>query len=138
MHVSRMEALAAYLEVMPKHRFDLRGWFHWGKRKTAQNGSPRTYAECGTAACIGGYAALLADPSSVLGQTSFAPMNVHRVFTTAQDWLDLSYGEATYLFNGRWWKHGADPTKPSPTPQQAAAAIRAMVRKHRRATAERL
>lgn len=100
-HKRRIRKLAAYLRenVTPEH-FDITSW--WRDHRTGWpicpedlTGSPRKVAEklvkdCGTAACVAGWAALVF-PNDI-------PPNTYNIAERAANFLGLSYAARKALF----------------------------------------
>lgn len=129
MHVHRMLALAAYIETLPKRKFDMTNYLTWDHDKLHNNvwlmarntHLVEKFEECGTAGCIAGWATVLA------GQMSGT------FHDTAAEWLGLTEEQSEELFMGHW-PGGRDDAdlNPKATPKQAAKAIRRMVREYER------
>jgi hypothetical protein len=83
MNIQNMQKLIAQLERLPDKQFDM---------EEAIAHKP----ECGTVACIAGWASLLNGGPQVAQGGETWPL------TWARDWLDLTSRQATRLFFGEW------------------------------------
>lgn len=113
MNRPRLQILADHLRSLPDERFDMANWFS----KEGENDTLRALAspgafvhECGTAACVAGWAVAL-----------FSPRGANWCDDTARDELDLSARQAAALFEPHNFEDGRY------TRTDAIAAIQSML-----------
>jgi len=126
MNVANMTALATLLDTLPDAKFNMTGWVMWLGGVDMKSTDFHHVGECGTTACIAGWAFHLAHPDTdkkkdILASGVWLDQEANR-------WLDLSHSEKLWLFYGSW----SDTKDPHTnvglgTPQEAAAAVRAMI-----------
>ena len=127
MNVANMTALAALLDTVNPAKFSMHTWVGW-MGGVEMNGREEHHnaGECGTTACIAGWAFVLQYPNKDHRQQVL----LHSwVDDEAQLYLDLTHEEKNYLFMGKWssTRHPKNPDVGTGTPQEAAAAVRAMI-----------
>lgn len=122
MNKKRMEKVAAFLEELPRERFDqdyvargpLRGW-----ETIVPNNMRELGEDCGTAGCIAGW-------TCVVAKIHCEP---YEALDSAKVWLGLDDTTAEWLFRSAG--HGLSLSwcdgKTNPTPKQAAKAIRSLL-----------
>jgi len=126
MNKQNMLALANFLDTLPEDKFYMQSWL--ANKATHQSITRwERVGECGTSACVAGWATVLAIPFKPARAKWFTGTN-NSIGDTAQTWLELTDSEESFLFNGSW----AAKTYPGSsigdgTPKEAAAAIRKMV-----------
>ena len=128
MNVANMTALANLLDTVNPAKFDMCNWVGWlggGKMKHADY---HHVGECGTTACIAGWAFVL-QYSTKEARTNALHVEHRWIDDEAQAWLDLTGPERDYLFTGQWSnKQDSEHYYIGiGTPQEAAAAVRAMI-----------
>ena len=107
MNTPRLNHLADFLDALPPERFDMNTFFGRGLHYHEPAGALLTDHECGTTACIAGWAIV-----------KWAPDHPHdgACFTLAKDLLDLTERQADNLF----YPYVASPVSNS----RAAQALR--------------
>jgi len=126
MNVDNMTALAALLDTVNPAKFDMRGWVMWlgGVEMTCEDF--HHVGECGTTACIAGWAFHLAHPDVDKKKDALAT-GVY-LDGVAGRWLGLNITERQWLFYGHWSNTKVEPTGVGlGGPQEAAEAVRAMI-----------
>lgn len=116
-----MEMLADRLERVPPDLFNMNSWY---------SNSLEDIGECGTTACVAGWALLLAHPDverryEVVEAVANVGGNVGAVI---EAWLDLEHEQAVHLFMGHWAdERDINSGLGKGTPREAAWAIRKMI-----------
>lgn len=102
MNIERMKLLRDTIAEAPEHKFDMEAFFKlpegegWSMYPIVRDKilAGLEQYHCQTAACIGGFAAILGWTRNETEETE--------VENAAMDWLDLDQVEACHLFVGRW------------------------------------
>lgn len=113
MNVENMLKLADHLDSLPDYRFNIRYWFSYANLHTVEDSNPiikydpievvtdgEIYikqSECGTAACVAGWAMALANDGVAVSNTQFG-RNGTEAITVARGFLDLTPYEGDQLF----------------------------------------
>lgn len=126
MNVENMLKLADFLDNLPEKKFDMRQWFAervedkglGGLRKRIDHFNVGN--ECGTTACIAGWAATLAVPDLKDRSQRFS------IEGEARRWLGLTIEQSCWLFFGCWSKNKVGPEIGEGTAKAAAIAVRKM------------
>ena len=91
MNIPNLRALEAKLrEPDTEDHFDMGSWLSDDDNNVS---IAESIQDCGTVACIAGFATLLADPKLLSGEANLEARNI------AQDWLELTDDEAFDLFS---------------------------------------
>lgn len=128
MNTANMTALANLLDTINPAKFDMTNWVSWMGGVEMKRTDFHNVGECGTTACIAGWAFVLQYPSKE-ARVNALHVEGRWLDDEAQAWLDLTGPECDHLFTGQWSnkrdrKFGYVGIG---TPQEAAAAVRAMI-----------